>query len=250
MNITPTKIKELKTLLSQCQSLRDTILEVLSNESVPPHGRYSSFSDMAYYYNGFAKKFAEYNEISTFIPTFDLEKIPSFGDSVWPAQKRIMEQVLVNVRMLISSIESNLDFVNVEFDNIENFLQQRLRSCIFKKPEHEKEVQNALESLLLGRGYTKGVVYDRESGKVEFSGKEYIPDFIIKKMSLCIETKLLREGKKSQIIEEICADITAYSKVYNKQLYVVYDLGVIQNEVEFKNDINTIDGVKVIIIKH
>ena len=97
---------------------------------------------------------------------------------------------------------------------------------------------------------SKGADYDRESGKVEFSGKEYIPDFIVPKMSLCIEVKLLRENRKSKIIEEISADITAYKKIYNRQLFVVYDLGVIQNELEFKRDIEMSDGVKVIIVKH
>ena len=70
-------------------------------------------------------------------------------------------------------------------------------------------------------------------------------------MSLCIEIKLLKENRKSKVIEEISADITAYKKVYERQVYIVYDLGFIQNEVEFKRDIeNTTDGVKVIIIKH
>ena len=31
-----------------------------------------------------------------------------------------------------------------------------------------------IESLLLGRGLSKGSDYDRETGKFEFSGKEYI----------------------------------------------------------------------------
>ena len=53
-------------------------------------------------------------------------------------------------------------------------------------------------------------------------------------MSLCIEVKLLRAGRKSKVIEEISADITAYKKMYPHQLFVVYDLGEIQNETEFK----------------
>lgn len=68
-------------------------------------------------------------------------------------------------------------------------------------------MHNAIESLLLGCGLTKGVDYDRESGKFEFSGREYIPDFIMPKMSLCIEVKLLKEGRKSKIIEEIGTEI-------------------------------------------
>ena len=43
-----------------------------------------------------------------------------------------------------------------------------LRTVIFDKPQKE------IEALLLGRGLNKGIDYDRESGKFEFSGKEYI----------------------------------------------------------------------------
>lgn len=93
-------------------------------------------------------------------------------------------------------------------------------------------------------------IIDRESGKFEFSGKEYIPDFIIPKMNLCIEVKLLKEGRRSKMVEEISADITAYKKQYERILFVVYDLGVIRDEVEFKRDIEMTDGVKVIVVRH
>ena len=78
----------------------------------------------------------------------------------------------------------------------------------------------------MGRGLAKGVDYDRESGKFEFSGKEYIPDFIMPKMSLCIEVKLLKEGRKSRIIEEISADMTAYKKnmTVNYMLFMTWAL--------------------------
>ncbi|WP_375709426.1 hypothetical protein [Niallia sp. NCCP-28] len=69
---------------------------------------------------------------------------------------------------------------------------------------------------MLGRGLSKGTDYDRETGKLEFSGKEFIPDFIIPKLRLCIEVKLLHEGKKLKIIEEISADITSYAKQYER----------------------------------
>ena len=61
----------------------------------------------------------------------------------------------------------------------------------------------------------------------------------------------MKEGRKSKIIEEINADITAYDKEYKRQLFVVYDLGVIRDEIEFKRDIeNAKDDIKVIIVKH
>ena len=62
--------------------------------------------------------------------------------------------------------------------------------------------------------------------------------------------KLLRENRKSKVNEEISADITAYAKQYERQLFVVYDLGVIQNEEEFKRDIENAGNVKVIIVKY
>lgn len=224
--------------------------EILNDTHTAEIGRYSCFKDMARTYNDFAESAKNVFNISTMYYTFNLDEIPSWGDSVWPIQKRILEQVLLSAKMLLSSLEESVDFVDDEFDNIEYFLQSRIRTVIFQKPEKEVEVQNAIEALLLGRGLAKGVDYDRESGRFKFSGREYIPDFIIPKMSLCIEVKLLREGRKSKIIEEISADITAYKKIYERQLYVVYDLGIIQNELEFKRDIEMADGVKVIIIKH
>ena len=69
-------------------------------------------------------------------------------------------------------------------------------------------------------------------------------------MNLCIEVKLLREGKKSRVIDEINADITAYSTKYERLLFVVYDLGVIRDEAEFRRDIeNAGASIKVVIVK-
>lgn len=244
------EMREIKVLMSQIKAFCEIIHAILDDAHTVETGRYSCFKDMAAVYNDFAERAKSLLNVSTMFYTFNLCEIPSWGDSVWPTQKRILEQVMLYAKMLLSSLEKGVDFIDDEFDNIENFLQSRIRTVIFQKPEKEVEIQNAIESLLIGRGLAKGLDYDKESGKLEFSGKEYIPDFIIPKMSLCIEVKLLREGRKSRIIEEISADITAYKKVYARQIYVVYDLGVIQNELEFKRDIENVDGVKVIIVKH
>lgn len=250
MKNTVDKTRDIKVLISQLSAFIKTINEILNNSNTAETARYASYADMARIYNDLANRAKDILNVESIIYTFNLGVIPDWGDTVWPTQKRVLEQVLLSARILLSSVEEGVDFADDEFDNLENFLQSRLRSVIFQKPEQEVEVQNAIESLLLGRGLSKGADYDRESGKVEFSGKEYIPDFIVPKMSLCIEVKLLRENRKSKIIEEISADITAYKKIYNRQLFVVYDLGVIQNELEFKRDIEMSDGVKVIIVKH
>jgi hypothetical protein len=183
--------------------------------------------------------------------TFSLEEMPGWADTVWSSAKRYMETVLVSTRMLLSCIEGTIDFVDSEIDNIENFITTKLRSNVFSEPTSEIEIQNALEGIFIGRNLSKGIDYDRETGKFRFSDKEYIPDFILPKLNTCIEVKLLKESKrKASIIEQINADITAYKKEYPNVIFVLYDLGIIRDVVEFRRDIECIDGVKLLIIKH
>lgn len=244
------RTKQVKLLLSQIKALQDVIQEILNNQNSAEHSRYVSYRDMAYVYNEISSQAQEKLGLENFNSTFNVKDMKGPNDTLWGYQKRVLEQVLLSSKLLYASLESEVDFVDDEFDNLENFLESKLRTVIFERPQKEVEVQNAIESLLLGRGLSKGNDYDRETGKFEFSGKEFIPDFVIPKLNLCIEVKLLREGKKSKIIEEISADITAYSKEYTRQLYVVYDLGWIQNKEEFKRDIENVKGVKIKIIKH
>lgn len=248
--LTLEETRQTKLLLKQLKALDKTINNILLDNNTPSYNKYTSFKDMASMYNDYAKAASKILKLNSIIYTFKIDEMQSWSSTVWPEQKRIMEEVLVATRTLLASLEGNLDYIDDEFDNTVNFINSRLRSVIFKKPEKEKEIQDALESLLIGKGLNKGVDYDRESGKFEFSGREYIPDFIIPKLGLCIEVKLLRIGKKSSIIEEISADITAYNKQYQNQLYIVYDLGAIQDETEFKRDIeNSGENIKVLIIK-
>lgn len=241
---------EIKMLISQLTAFANTIQEILNNAHTMESNRYSSFRDMAQIYIDFVDRAKTVLKVSTMVYTFDISKMGSYGDTLWPEQKRIMEQTLLSARILLSSLEASVDFVDDEYDNLSDFLFTRLRSVVYTLPEKEIEIQNAIDSLLQGRGLSKGAEYDRESGKFEFSGREYIPDFIIPKLKLCIEVKLLKEGRRSKMVEEISADITAYKKQYERILFVVYDLGAIRDEVEFKRDIEMTDGVKVIVVKH
>ncbi|WP_028829049.1 PD-(D/E)XK nuclease domain-containing protein [Proteocatella sphenisci] len=246
------KNNHIKMLIFQCKTFKNSVERTLNDTSTMESGRFSSFKMYAVQYNLLAKNATDVLEIdsSTFVK-FDIEQMPGWGDSVWPIQRQIVESVLLNIGFILSYLEVETDFADDSFANLDNFLKTKLRAVIFDKPDREIQVQNAIENLFVGRSWIKGIDYDRECGKFVFSGKEYIPDFIVPKLNLCIEVKLLRDGKKSRIIEEINADITAYSKNYERQMFVVYDLGVIRDEVEFRRDIeNARDDVKVLILKH
>lgn len=143
--------------------------------------------------------------------------------------------------------------LNIEIDdfNKNNILKKYMNDYKKEAPKNEYEVQDKLENLFIANNMDKGLDYDRETGKFKFSGKEYIPDFVIPKYELCIEVKFIKDiSRKSKMIEEINADITAYSKKYKNILFIIYDLGIIRDETEIKRDIEDIDGVNILVVKH
>lgn len=215
-------------------------------------GRYSPFKTYAEEHGFLVREVSKVLELNNeSIAYYDTGNMKGWADTLWPHQKQIIDSLVVYTDALIALLEKEIDFIDDEYTNLENFIKNKLRNTIFTLPDKEKEVQNAIETLFVGKGWNKGIDYDREAGKFMFSGKEYIPDFIVPKLNLCIEVKLLKDGRKSKIIEEINADITAYDKEFKRQLFVVYDLGVIRDEIEFKRDIeNAKDDIKVIIVKH
>ena len=111
-------------------------------------------------------------------------------------------------------------------------------------------MQDAVEALLIGRRLQKGVDYDREVGRVKVSAKEVVPDFIMPRLSLAIEVKLIKTPSRVRlVVDEINADIRAYSKGYRSLLFIVYDLGHIRDEIEFKQDLEDPGNVSIVVVK-
>jgi hypothetical protein len=200
-------------------------------------------------YNALAKQYVA--ETGDSVNTYDLSKIGVSRDTTWPRQKEIFDMTYADT-LILSGILSGYNVgESASVSAIQDMIVANLRKVVFTRPERELEVQNAIETLIIGRGYQKGVSYDRESGKVRFSGKEFIPDFIFTELSLALEVKLIRE--KSQIsscIEEMSADATAYTSVYNNVLFCVYDNGAIRDVNEFQNGLEKKSGIRVCVIKH
>ena len=244
--------KQIKYLLIRCESLRDSLESVLKDSSTNESGRYVGFKMYSEEFNHLADEVSRFININNeCIISYETGSLNGCMDTVWPQQKQVIETTLLYTNALIALLNKEVDFVENEYSNIESFIKSKLRKAVFDIPDKEKEIQNSIEQLFIGRGWNKGIDYDRETGKFEFSGREYIPDFVIPKLELCIEVKLLKENRKSKVIEEISADVTAYSKQYKRIIFVVYDLGYIRDETEFRRDIeNAKDDVKVIIVKH
>ena len=213
--------------------------------------KYAGYWQYARKYNQLVEAISKIIKIETVVDVFNMQKLPSIGDTFLPEQKAYFESVHANLSILKAYLEIKLDIKADEITGLTNFLQANLRKAIFHEPEKEVDIQDAIEQLLIGRGLTKGIDYDRETGRIKVSIKEVVPDFIFPRLGLALEVKLSKDKNKSRaIVDEINADIKAYSKQYSSMMFVVYDLSTIRDEVEFKQDLEVTNQVYLIVVKH
>lgn len=213
--------------------------------------KHSAYKQYMQKYNEIVVHIRSFAEIAAPISVFDLDNVPGWGDTVWPMQKMYFDSVHANLAILEAYLVAKLDLQAERATTLRHFLEANLRKAVFDSPMHEREIQNAVEQLLIGRGLTKGIDYDREVGRVKFSIKEVVPDFILPKLSLAVEVKLAKtDAKAKTIVDEINADIRSYGKGYKQVLFVVYDLGTIRDTLEFVRDLEATEGVEVIVVKH
>jgi hypothetical protein len=244
---------QLKLLLSNANALLDAMRYSTSTATgeAANVGKYSAYKTFLRKYNELAKQSAPLLTNPALLDGFDLTKIKGSFDTTWIQQKELFELAYSNTALMKSLLEAEIGYAEDETRSLTDFIQGTLRKALFGVPAGESDVQNAVEALLVGRGMVKGTGYDRETGRVKTSGKESVPDFIFPYSNLCLEVKLSKSTHKlKSMVDEINADIRAYSKKYERQLYVIYDLGTIRDEAEFKRDLEAAPGVSVLVVKH
>lgn len=128
-----------------------------------------------------------------------------------------------------------------------SLVEQKLRKTIREVPQREREVQDALENLLIGAD----IPYSRETESIEYSSKTYIPDFTLPRIDLALEVKFSsRPTREKELIGEINDDILAYKTKFRNLLFVVYDTGQVRDVERFVGHFEQHDGVLVRIVKH
>lgn len=240
--------------------LREALLTVIALKSSMEHALRSD-PNAVWRHTTYRQYMRKYNDVVGYVRTlcpitapidiYDLDKVPHSSNTVMPVQKELFESVHANLSILEAWLSTRVDLPAEKAESLKNFFEANLRRAIFATPTQEREVQNAIEQLLIGRGLTKGLDYDRETGRVKVSIKEVVPDFILPKLSLAIEVKLAKSDSKAKaIVDEINADIQAYGRAYSRLLFIVYDLGTIRDTLEFTRDLESVGGVEAIVVKH
>ncbi|MHB8541987.1 MAG: PD-(D/E)XK nuclease domain-containing protein [Candidatus Acidiferrales bacterium] len=245
--------EQLKALLSSTAALLEAMRYSTATVSgeMANLGRYASYKTFFRKYNDLVKQAAPLLPNTTMLDTFNLDKIKGSGDCTWIEQKEFFDSAYSNAALLKSLLEGAIGYAEDETHNLRDFIQANLRRAVFATPDKEVEIQNSIEALIVGRGMAKGTDYDRETGRIKASGKESVPDFIFANLKLCLEVKLAKSAEKLRaIVDEINADIRAYGRLYERQLYIIYDLGTVRDEAEFKRDLEDAPGVSVLVVKH
>ncbi len=221
------------------------------SSSEPDVWRFTSYGTYMRKYNDIVNLVQALEPIAAPVDRFDMSAVPRLGDTILPQQREMFEMVRANLQILKAYLANRVESKEKQVVGIADFLQVTLRRATLVRPEREKEVQDTIEQLFIGRGMEKGIEYDREVGRVKISSKEVIPDFVLPLLDTAIEIKLLKEQSAvGRIVDEINADIQSYSKIYKSIVFVVYDLSVLRDEVEFRRDLESAGGIKVIVIKH
>jgi hypothetical protein len=243
--------EQVKRMLRKANALLEAMRFSVERASPDDVWRYGSYKTFCRQYQDLAQAAIPLIPRDTVLYGFNPDKIPGNMDTIASQQKEYFDSTYASTLMLKALLENEISFADDETLKLMDFLQSRLRTVIFSVPDNELEVQNSVESLIVGRGMQKGSDYDREAGRVKFAGKEFIPDFIFLNLKLCLEVKLVKTvGRSRSIVDEINADIQAYAKTYERQMYLVYDVGVIRDADELKRDFEAAIGVEVVVVKH
>ena len=227
-------------------------MEKAEKSNAEAHWRYVGFRDYMQKYQYIFTEVAKLVEITAPIGIWDMANVKSSMDTVGLVQTEYYDAVYSNTLILSAFLENEIGTKQDEIRALSDFFQVSLRKVIFEEPRTERDVQNAVEQLLVGRGLSRGVDYEREKGRVKVSIKETVPDFIVRRLSLAVEVKLSRDKNASRaIVDEINADIQAYGKAYAAMIFLVYDLGSIQDEGEFKQGlVSSENNIHVVVVKH
>ncbi|MFC5358140.1 hypothetical protein [Azospirillum himalayense] len=239
----------LKRLSVRVDALRRAMDAVMAG-STPDHAKWGAYKNYARAYNVLAQEYINASG-NRDVNMYDTDKMGTWSSTVWPFQKSVFDTIYADTLILSGILVSYDTGTSASISQVQDLLSANLRKAIFNKPEKELDVQNSIEALLVGRGYQKSIDYDRESGKVKFSGKEFIPDFAFPSLKLSLEVKLIKSGGNvSKCIEEMSADIPAYLSVYENVLFCVYDLGEIRDVSEFQHGFQSHGGVRICVVKH
>ena len=236
--------------LNKAEAIERAMNRALENAGSNDIHKYGSFRAFARAYNRIVEEAASIDGFAPTVGGLNLNQLPGPTNSRPSQQREYFETIRVQIALLKEDLSQQLPGRTSRTLGIIDFFQANLRRAVIRTPKHERDIQDVVEQLLIGRGHQKGIDYDREVGRVKVSSKEVIPDFTMASDDLAIEVKLLKDQKQlGRVVDEINADIVSYCTHYRFVLFIVYDMGIIRDEAEFREDLEATQTVRVLVVK-
>jgi len=190
------------------------------------------------------------NNTAIFVPELTKEIFNSpFGLSQRDIERNVafFDELIVSAGQMVSFLEAIQENKMKVLTELEEFLYKNLRKNIINRPEKEKDIQDVIAIML----NSKGINYQREIVRVSYSAKTFIPDFTFEDLNATLEVKFCKtDQKEKELVDEINADILAYSTKYQNLTFLTYDMGIIRDTEQFSNDIEkNSPRIKVLVIK-
>jgi hypothetical protein len=243
---------DLNTLFNIAKAVAKSAEKALDNaasdSSHTSYMKYSGYPAFINEYNGLIPWVVRLcgDEAKLLFQPIDLGKQNNPADTTGFFWKSYLELVSTRLNSLVAYLQSLLGSDEREIESIIDIIGMNTRPSLYEKPNCEKDVQNALDIIFRVRGFD----YQKEKTFINYSSKQFKPDFTFDALDLALEVKLCNSGKKEKdIIDEINADILAYQTKYSRALFVVFDLGFIRDVNSFKASIEKNQNVHVIVIK-
>ena len=104
--------------------------------------------------------------------------IPSF----WPGY---LNDVVVETGQLVIFLEGSVGIPLKVTNKLVEDIEDKLRATVRKKPEAEKEIQDAIENLLIIKEYD----FNREKVTIPYSTKYFTPDFTFETLNSAMDVK-------------------------------------------------------------
>ncbi len=108
-------------------------------------------------------------DVLTYFQLIDLGKDRNPADLIGPMWKAYAEQAAIQLNALATYLQSKLGIKQQECEQIIDLIRANLRPATHDDPKHEREVQNALETIFRVRGLD----FRREQETVPCSSKRY-----------------------------------------------------------------------------
>ena len=186
--------RRLESCLRMTEALLDAMEAAVRGADPGDVWRFSSYKQFMRKADELVEMAEAIEHIEAPVDRYNLEAVPGSTSTIAMVQQELFDSVRANLSILRAYLQNRVHPKAERISEIADFLEVSLRRAVLQKPEREKQVQDVVEQLLIGRGLEKGLHYDRETGRVKVSAKEVIPDFVLLQLATAIEVKLVKES--------------------------------------------------------